>query len=238
MAFEPKIEHFMQELVREEGNILGNNREETLWYLEETQIPVVVQEFDKLSEEEQHIAVNNLARIYPLSKNMLHYFLVRLTKGDHDFIMGLDLLDILIPDLQKTLRWVKEQMGNTTEQFSNCIDELECLRRERQELQDETEKYQEYREMKAKLKSEIDKLRKENDSVEREKTLEKLKQKKYRLDAQIKEKKAAEDKGRKILEQLKKDLQQLDEENRMMEPIQSELRTLLEKFPEDAENRK
>lgn len=58
MAFEPKIEHFMQELSYEESNLLGNNREETFWYLDEAHLSVVVQEFDQLSEEKQHMRVS------------------------------------------------------------------------------------------------------------------------------------------------------------------------------------
>lgn len=239
MAFEPKIEHFMQELSYEESNLLGNHREETFWYLDEAHLSVVVQEFDQLPEEKQHIAVNNLARIYPLSKPLLHHLLVRLPKSDHDFIMGFDLLDAMIPDLQGTLRWVRERTGSATEQFSNCMDDLERLRRERQKLQEEAQRHQEYRKEKAELEREIEKLRKENDSAEQKKTIEKLNQEERKLRDDIKSKKDDEDKKRKTLGQLKKELQQLNQENRITEPkVQRDLSALLKQFPKDAEDGK
>ena len=164
MSSEPKLETFISRIKKadlqlEELYNNPDNLKELLWFFDEERGNEVAQ---KIYEEEVNVhatIVKNLARLYPLSKHVLHAFYQQDAKEtDADFIDVLKESADIVASVKHVISRIEVEKPNITTTFQDYKKRVESLHKEIAEKQASLKDLATQKEEVTRLQYELDNL--------------------------------------------------------------------------------
>lgn len=246
---EPKIDHFLSMLADKNFQPVAlkdnlDNMAEVLWYIdpERAKGGEVVNKLiespesnEVKTEERRKQIITNLAKLYPLSQNLVLNILRNVDYSDDAFLVGFDLQQKVKQQIKSIMDKVKDRRGKLTGDVSRYTKEMEQLNAEKEELLQSADEHREARERLENLRSEVERLQQETDVQEMKRRTSEYESEKNRLEAELARQKDEQNKRSAEIEHLARELEAIQDrldpgdETRM-------LRDLLRHFPKDTED--
>lgn len=239
MSSEPKLETFISRIKKadlqlEELYNNPDNLKELLWFFDEERGNEVAQ---KIYEEEVNVhaaIVKNLARLYPLSKHVLHAFYQQDAKEtDADFIDVLKESADIVASVKHVISRIEVEKPNITTTFQDYKKRVESLYKEIEEKQASLKDLAVQKEEVTRLQDELDKISKEISALKNT-DIDELKKKKTAKDNELKRLKSEKEKLGGDIDKIEKQLQ-AEKENIGDEQIIAKLRELSKMLPAGVE---
>lgn len=239
MSSEPKLETFISRIKKtdlelEELYNNPDNLKELLWFFDEERGNEVAQ---KIYEEEVNVhaaIVKNLARLYPLSKHVLHAFFQQDAKGtDAYFIDVLKESFDIVDSIKQVISRIEVEKLNITTPFQDYKRRVESLHKEIEEKQASLKDLAAQKEEVTGLQDKLDKISKEISALKNT-DIDDLKKKKNAKDNELKRLKSEKEKLNGDIGKINKQLQ-AEKENIGDEQIIAKLRELSKMLPAGVE---
>lgn len=239
MSSEPKLETFISRIKKadlqlEELYNNPDNLKELLWFFDEERGNEVAQ---KIYEEEVNVhaaIVKNLARLYPLSKHVLHAFYQQDAKEtDADFIDVLKESADIVDSVKHVISRIEVEKPNITTTFQDYKKRVESLHKEIAEKQASLKDLATQKEEVTRLQYELDKISKEISALKNT-DIDELKKKKTAKDNELKRLKSEKEKLGGDIDKINEELQ-AEKENIGDEQIIAKLRELSKMLPAGVE---
>ena len=239
MSSEPKLETFISRIKKtdlelEELYNNPDNLKELLWFFDEERGNEVAQ---KIYEEEVNVhaaIVKNLARLYPLSKHVLHAFFQQDAKGtDAYFIDVLKESFDIVDSIKQVISRIEVEKLNITTPFQDYKRRVESLHKEIEEKQASLKDLAAQKEEVTGLQDKLDKISKEISALKNT-DIDDLKKKKNAKDNELKRLKSEKEKLNGDIGKINKQLQ-AEKENISDEQIIAKLRELSKMLPAGVE---
>lgn len=239
MSSEPKLETFISRIKKtdlelEELYNNPDNLKELLWFFDEERGNEVAQ---KIYEEEVNVhaaIVKNLARLYPLSKHVLHAFFQQDAKGtDAYFIDVLKESFDIVDSIKQVISRIEVDKLNITTPFQDYKRRVESLHKEIEEKQASLKDLAAQKEEVTGLQDKLDKISKEISALKNT-DIDDLKKKKNAKDNELKRLKSEKEKLNGDIGKINKQLQ-AEKENIGDEQIIAKLRELSKMLPAGVE---
>ena len=239
MSSEPKLETFISRIKKtdlelEELYNNPDNLKELLWFFDEERGNEVAQ---KIYEEEVNVhaaIVKNLARLYPLSKHVLHAFFQQDAKGtDAYFIDVLKESFDIVDSIKQVISRIEVEKLNITTPFQDYKRRVESLNKEIEEKQASLKDLAAQKEEVTGLQDKLDKISKEISALKNT-DIDDLKKKKNAKDNELKRLKSEKEKLNGDIGKINKQLQ-AEKENIGDEQIIAKLRELSKMLPAGVE---
>lgn len=238
MSSEPKLETFISRIKKadlelEELYNNPDNLKELLWFFDEERGNEVAQ---KIKEEVDVHAdiVKNLAKLYPLSKYVLHAFYQQDAKEtDADFIDVLKESGDIVASIKSVIGHIEVEKPNITTTFQDYQKRVESLRKEIEDKQASLNDLAVQKAEVTRLQSELDKISREISDLKNIE-INKLKKEKTAKDNELKRLKSEKEKLNGDIGKINKQLQ-AEEKNISDEQIIAKLRELSKMLPAGVE---
>ena len=239
MSSEPKLETFISRIKKtdlelEELYNNPDNLKELLWFFDEERGNEVAQ---KIYEEEVNVhaaIVKNLARLYPLSKHVLHAFFQQDAKGtDAYFIDVLKESFDIVDSIKQVISRIEVEKLNITTPFQDYKRRVESLNKEIAEKQASLKDLAAQKAEVTRLQSELETISKEVSALKNT-DIDDLKKKKTAKDNELKRLKSEKEKLNGDIGKINKQLQ-AEKENIGDEQIIAKLRELSKMLPAGVE---
>ena len=240
MSSEPKLETFISRIKKtdlqlEELYNNPDNLKELLWFFDEERGNEVAK---KIYEEEVNVhaaIVKNLARLYPLSKHVLHAFYQQDAKeSDADFIDVLKESGDIVASVKHVISRIEVEKPNITTTFQDYKKRVESLHKEIAEKQASLKDLAAQKEEVTRLQDELDKKSKEISALKNT-DIDELKKEKTAKDNELKRLKSEKEKLKGDIDKINKQLQ-AEEKNISDEQIIAKLRELSKMLPAGVED--
>ena len=245
MTRDPNIESFFAiledeefepaKLIDDEGG--ADNLQEILWYMNESRVDQICDELNQKDDARRTRVIQNVARLYPMSRALLYKILSRIRGSDYYVMRGVDLNGQLLNLIKQLLDDIASQTGKTTKRFQDYRRDVENRKNEVETLRAASEQFKELKDERDRLDREIEQLRREADSGSLTRDIEALKDEELELRNRLRQNQADYDKRHATVNELKLELQSMQSRLDSGEELRL-LRDLLEKFPPDAEDEK
>lgn len=248
MAVEPNKENFLAQMKDADFDITQSDADamqEIFWYLNRP-AEVLGDVFDKnkTSRREAEQIIKNLAKIYPLSREIVLAIMSssRVTQysdgkkifPDAAFLEGFDVAEKVKQEILSTLKDIEDRVVLLTKDTRDYRQSLENLKSDRQRLERAAADLDKLRNERNRLEREVEKLREDTDEKKLQSKIDELNVEIQRLEGKKRRHNAdVEEKSRRINE-LEAELQALEKNIDNEEEIRL-IRELLRKFPADAE---
>ena len=167
MSSEPKLETFISRIKKadlqlEELYNNPDNLKELLWFFDEERGSEVAQKIHNEEVDVHAAIVKNLARLYPLSKHVLHAFYQQDAKeADADFIDVLKESADIVASVKHVISRIEVEKPNITTTFQDYQKRVESLHKEIAEKQASLKDLAAQKEEVTRLQSELDTISKE-----------------------------------------------------------------------------
>lgn len=248
MAVEPNKENFLAQMKDADFDISqldADAMQEIFWYLNRP-AEVLGDVFDKnkTSRREAEQIITNLAKIYPLSREIVlaimsnsrspQYSDGKKIYRDAAFLEGFDVAEKVKQEILSTLKDIEDRVVLLTKDTRDYRQSLENLKSDRQRLERAAADLDKLRNERNRLEREVEKLREDTDEKKLQSKIDELNVEIQRLEGKKRRHNAdVEEKSRRINE-LEAELQALEKNIDNEEEIRL-IRELLRKFPADAE---
>ncbi|MBQ9441893.1 MAG: hypothetical protein IJU55_02655 [Selenomonadaceae bacterium] len=248
MAVEPNKENFLAQMKDADFDISQldvDAMQEIFWYLNRP-AEVLGDVFDKnkTSRREAEQIITNLAKIYPLSREIVlaimsnsrspQYSDGKKIYRDAAFLEGFDVAEKVKQEILSTLKDIEDRVVLLTKDTRDYRQSLENLKSDRQRLERAAADLDKLRNERNRLEREVEKLREDTDEKKLQSKIDELNVEIQRLEGKKRRHNAdVEEKSRRINE-LEAELQALEKNIDNEEEIRL-IRELLRKFPADAE---
>ena len=248
MAVEPNKENFLAQMKDADFDISQldvDAMQEIFWYLNRP-AEVLGDVFDKnkTSSREAEQIITNLAKIYPLSREIVlaimsnsrspQYSDGKKIYRDAAFLEGFDVAEKVKQEILSTLKDIEDRVVLLTKDTRDYRQSLENLKSDRQRLERAAADLDKLRNERNRLEREVEKLREDTDEKKLQSKIDELNVEIQRLEGKKRRHNAdVEEKSRRINE-LEAELQALEKNIDNEEEIRL-IRELLRKFPADAE---
>lgn len=248
MAVEPNKENFLAQMKDADFDITQSDADamqEIFWYLNRP-AEVVGDVFDKskTSRREAEQIITNLAKIYPLSREIVlaimsnsrspQYSDGKKIYRDAAFLEGFDVAEKVKQEILSTLKDIEDRVVLLTKDTRDYRQSLENLKSDRQRLERAAADLNKLRNERNRLEREVESLREDTDEKKLQSKIDELNVEIQQLEGKKRRHNAdVEEKSRRINE-LEAELQALEKNIDNEEEIRL-IRELLRKFPADAE---
>lgn len=108
-----------------------------MYFMRKEQVPTLYKEISELPEEKKDRVFASLAKIYPLSREIVIHLLRKWEKKPLDFLLAYDMEYQLLNELNSTLTLIKENSSATQTPYNNYLKEIDKINRELQQLNKE-----------------------------------------------------------------------------------------------------
>ena len=240
---EPNKERFFATL-KDKNFSLNNLKDnidtinELLWYLDSDRVKSqeIVRDLVNMNNKDRVITITNLAKLYPLSQNLVLAILdnVDINYSDEAFIYGLDVANNVKNAIKGILENVHKVHGKLTNNTSIYKKEISSLKDKQIDLENELKENSALKAELEQLRAKVDQLTKETDETLQRKELEDLKDEEQRL---LAKKRNQEDEKNKIQRHIVEICLELKAAEAQPGPKEKKkiLQEFLLKFPKDAE---
>lgn len=239
MSSEPKLETFISRIKKadlqlEELYNNPDNLKELLWFFDEERGSEVAQKIHNEEVDVHAAIVKNLARLYPLSKHVLHAFYQQDAKeADADFIDVLKESADIVASVKHVISRIEVEKPNITTTFQDYQKRVESLHKEIAEKQASLKDLAAQKEEVTRLQSELDKISRDISDLKNIE-IDKLKKDKTAKDNELKRLKSEKEKLSGDIDKIEKQLQ-AEKENISDEKIIAKLRELSKMLPAGVE---
>lgn len=255
MDFEPNKERFLERMKATDFNPLTladdvQALREILWYCAEERKSEITNEIlnhSNTSREEAEQIITNLAKLYPLSRELIMKIMMSLRSTkysdgkelyrDAEFLDGFDVAKILRDEIIKTFNEVENRIGRLTKEVQDYKRALANLKADRDRLERQTAALRDVVAERKKLQAEVNQLRIDTDETKLNKQIEELRNEKKRLEGNKAEHLAEIEKQEKSIRDVKAELKDLQGRSNSDDEVRM-IRELFKKFPDDAEDKK
>lgn len=238
MSSEPKLETFISRIKKDNLQLekLYNNPDnlkELLWFFDEERGNEVAQKIYEEVDVHDDI-VKNLARLYPLSKNVLNALYQQDVKeADGYFIDVLKESGDIVASVEEVISRIEVEKLNITTTFTDYKRRVESLKKEIEEKQASLNDLAVQKEEATRLQGELDKISREISDLKNIE-INKLKKEKTAKDNELKRLKSEKEKLNGDIGKINKQLQ-AEEKNISDEQIIAKLRELSKMLPAGVE---
>ena len=239
MSSEPKLETFISRIKKadlqlEELYNNPDNLKELLWFFDEERGSEVAQKIHNEEVDVHAAIVKNLARLYPLSKHVLHAFYQQDAKeADADFIDVLKESADIVASVKHVISRIEVEKPNITTTFQDYQKRVESLHKEIAEKQASLKDLAAQKEEVTRLQSELDTISKEIHDLQSV-GIEKLKKYCDEKNKKLYDLRSEKEKLRGDIVKINKQLQ-AEEKNISDEQIIAKLRELSKMLPAGVE---
>lgn len=245
MAREPNIGGFfailddedfaVEKLIDASGN--SDNLQEILWYMDEDRARQISVELRKKDDKSRGRVIQNLARLYPLSRNLLYRILTDIRGSDYHFVKGFDMSRQFLDIVSSLLADIESKSGKNTRTFNDYKESVESLRRESERLRAASEQFKDLKAERDRLESEIERLKTEADAGKLNREIEELRDEERELRNRLRQLEEDHAKRHKTVNDLKNELRALESKADSGKELQL-LQQLFREFPPDVEDEK
>lgn len=239
MSSEPKLETFISRIKKadlqlEELYNNPDNLKELLWFFDEARGNEVAQKIHNEEVDVHAAIVKNLARLYPLSKHVLHAFYQQDAKeADADFIDVLKESADIVASVKHVISRIEVEKPNITTTFQDYQKRVESLHKEIAEKQASLKDLAAQKEEVTRLQSELDTISKEIHDLQSV-GIEKLKKYRDEKNKKLYDLRSEKEKLSGDIDKIEKQLQ-AEKENISDEKIIAKLRELSKMLPAGVE---
>lgn len=239
MSSEPKLETFISRIKKadlqlEELYNNPDNLKELLWFFDEERGSEVAQKIHNEEVDVHAAIVKNLARLYPLSKHVLHAFYQQDAKeADADFIDVLKESADIVASVKHVISRIEVEKPNITTTFQDYQKRVESLHKEIAEKQASLKDLAAQKEEVTRLQSELDTISKEIHDLQSV-GIKKLKKYRDEKNKKLYDLRSEKEKLRGDIVKINKQLQ-AEEKNISDEQIIAKLRELSKMLPAGVE---
>lgn len=239
MSSEPKLETFISRIKKadlqlEELYNNPDNLKELLWFFDKERGSEVAQKIHNEEVDVHAAIVKNLARLYPLSKHVLHAFYQQDAKeADADFIDVLKESADIVASVKHVISRIEVEKPNITTTFQDYQKRVESLHKEIAEKQASLKDLTAQKAEATSLQGELDEISREISDLKNI-DINKLKKEKTAKDNELKRLKSEKAKLNGDIDKIKKQLDD-EEKNISDEKIIAKLRELSKMLPAGVE---